>query len=214
MPNNYQKQYRENNKEKIAEQHKQYYENNKEKIAEQKKQYLENNKEKIVEYKKQYNENNKEKIAEQRKQYRENNKEKKQEYMKQYYEENKEKILLRLNRINNIEKYSDISEAWLTRKICRLKNGEYACTLTTDELLELIPKDLKCPIFKTKFVFKGNDKSMFLSVDRIDNNSGYHKDNVTIVSLRANAMKSSATLKELYQVADFYYELDKKQLDK
>ena len=123
MPNNYQKQYRENNKEKIAEQHKQYYENNKEKIAEQRKQYNENNKEKIVEYK------------------------------KQYYEENKEKILLRLNRINNIEKYSDISEAWLTRKICRLKNGEYACTLTTDELLELIPKDLKCPIFKTKLVF-------------------------------------------------------------
>jgi len=51
---------------------KEYYENNKDKI----KEYYENNKEKIKEYKKEYNENNKEKIKESNKEYRENNKEK------------------------------------------------------------------------------------------------------------------------------------------
>ena len=87
-------------------------------------------------------------------------------------------------------------------------------TLTAEELLELIPKDLKCPVFGTKFSFgKGHNwkyKQNSMSVDRIDNNKGYNKDNIVIVSFKANAMKSSATLKELYQVADFYYELEKR----
>ena len=48
------KQYREDNKEKIAEYIKQYREDNKERISEQKKQYREDNKEKIAEYIKQY----------------------------------------------------------------------------------------------------------------------------------------------------------------
>ena len=43
------KEYREDNKEKIAEKIKKYYEDNKEKIKEQKKEYYENNKEKLYE---------------------------------------------------------------------------------------------------------------------------------------------------------------------
>ena len=82
-----QKQYYENNKEKI----KQYYDNNKEKILEQSKQYRENNREKIREWYKQHYDNNREKIREKNKQYRENNREK----IKQYYENNKEKIIER-----------------------------------------------------------------------------------------------------------------------
>ena len=69
-------------------------------------------------------------------------------------------------------------------------------------------------MFGTKFTFgNGNDwkfKQNTMSVDRIDNNKGYHKDNIVIVSFKANTMKNSATLKELYQVADFYYELEKR----
>ena len=59
------KQYRENNKDKISEQHKQWYKDNKDKIAEQHKQWYEDNKYKI----KQYYEDNKDKIAEQHKQW-------------------------------------------------------------------------------------------------------------------------------------------------
>ena len=64
------KQYYEDNKDKISEQQKQYYEDNKDKI----KQYKEQNKDKIKEYLKHYRENNKKMI-----------KEKKKEYSKQYY---------------------------------------------------------------------------------------------------------------------------------
>ena len=69
----YGKQYRENNKDKIAEQSKQWYENNKDKIAEYGKQYYEDNKNKIAERHKQYNkqwyEDNKDAILERKKKY-------------------------------------------------------------------------------------------------------------------------------------------------
>ena len=67
------KQYREENKEQIAEYNKQYYEENKEKLADYNKKYREENKEYYAEYYKQYREENKEKLAEYNKKYREDN---------------------------------------------------------------------------------------------------------------------------------------------
>jgi DNA anti-recombination protein RmuC len=65
-----QKQYQEDNKEKIQEYAKEYRDNNKEKI----KEYNETNKEKLKEYNKEYNEKHKEKIKENKKEYYETNK--------------------------------------------------------------------------------------------------------------------------------------------
>jgi len=63
------KEYYEENKEKVLQQQKEYYENNKEKILEYHKEYYENNEEKIKEYQKEYSKNNKEKIKEYHKEY-------------------------------------------------------------------------------------------------------------------------------------------------
>jgi hypothetical protein len=63
----YQKQYFEDNKEDLLEQHKQYYQTNKEALLEQKKKYYEDNKEVIAEKDKKYYEANKEVISEKRK---------------------------------------------------------------------------------------------------------------------------------------------------
>ena len=101
-----QKQYRENNKEKIRDylkqynkDHKderkqyytQYYKDNKEEIKQLHTQYYEDNKEEIKQHQKHYRENNKDKIR----QYREDNKDtlkqRQKEYRKQYYKDNKEK---------------------------------------------------------------------------------------------------------------------------
>ena len=67
---NYDKEYRENNKEKERLRHKKYRDNNKEKIKETTKIYKDKNKEKI----KEYNENNKKKIKETKQKYYEINK--------------------------------------------------------------------------------------------------------------------------------------------
>lgn len=44
-------------------------------------------------------------------------------------------------------------------------------------------------------------------LDRIDNTKGYTKDNVVVVSKRANTIKNDATVQELCKVAEFYKNL-------
>tara|TARA_R100001163_G_scaffold45682_1_gene34344 strand:- start:2045 stop:2647 length:603 start_codon:yes stop_codon:yes gene_type:complete len=182
------------------------------------KKYYQDNKEKILDGTRKYYQDNKEKILDSTRKYYQDNKEKISTQYKKYYQDNREKILARNrkyhNKIFNIKKYTDISIPFLNKKISNMKERSNDVTLTAEELLELIPKDLKCPVFGTKFSFgEGNNwkfRQNSMSVDRIDNNKGYHKDNIVIVSFKANVMKSSATLNELYQVADFYYELEKR----
>ena len=128
---------------------------------------------------------------------------------KEYYVDYRKKL-------RDINTYEDITMKWLNYKIYRVKRqkkSNVSFTLTAKQLLELIPKDLKCPVFKTKFTFGRDNLLHNLSLDRIDNNKGYEKDNVVVVSTRANIMKSSGTVKEMYQVADFYYELERKLHD-
>ena len=85
IPTRSQKEYREDNVEKIKEINKIYYENNKEILGEKNKKYRENNIEKAKERDKKYCENNVEKIKERQKKYRENN-------VAQIKEKNKEQI--------------------------------------------------------------------------------------------------------------------------
>ena len=80
----YQQQYREQNKDKI----KQYYEENKDKF----KEYYEKNKDKKLEYQQQYYEKNKDKRLEKQKQYREQNKDKIRKQRQQRYQKNRDKI--------------------------------------------------------------------------------------------------------------------------
>jgi len=160
-------------------------------------------------------------------------KEYRKEYLKQIRDRDKDKKnkLIRERRKNDLkwadkvrrqaQKIRNVAgptRFYLGQKITQLQRRHKAgkvktCTLTREELLELIPKDLKCPIFKKPFKFNCHSQ-WNLSIDRINNDKGYDKDNVIIVSKKANQMKSNATLKEMYMVADFYYELEKKQLDK
>ena len=71
------KEYREDEKNKIKEIKKKYYQQNKDRIREIEKQYREKNREKKKERDKQYREKNKDQIRERAKQHREKNKEKK-----------------------------------------------------------------------------------------------------------------------------------------
>ena len=87
------KEWCEDNKDKILEQNKKYREQNKDKISEYKKEYRDKNRDKILEQKKKYREQNKDKISEYHKDYHKQNKDKISEYKKQWHETNKEKII-------------------------------------------------------------------------------------------------------------------------
>ena len=117
------------------------------------------------EYNKKYYQDNKEQILVQQKNYRADNKEKVRD-MKRKYRSN----------YFNIMKYTDISMPFFNYKIGKMKERSNDVTLTAEELVELIPKDLKCPVFGTKFSFgKGHNwkyKQNSMSLDRIDNNKG------------------------------------------
>jgi len=94
-----QKEYKEQNRDKINEYKKEYREQNRDKINEYKKEYREQNKDKIKEYQqankdkiKEYQQANKDRINELKKKYREANKDKVKEYERKYREQNKDKI--------------------------------------------------------------------------------------------------------------------------
>ena len=71
-------------KRKVAEYQKAYREANREKVAAQRKAYREANREKVAEYQKAYREANREKVAEYQKAYYEANREKRRAYMREY----------------------------------------------------------------------------------------------------------------------------------
>jgi hypothetical protein len=59
----------------------------------------------------------------------------------------------------------------------------------------LIPES--CPILHTRFTEKGDYSP---SLDRVDNSKGYVKDNIRVISKRANTLKGTATVEELKSI--------------
>ena len=78
------RQYRKENKEKIAQRGKQYRKENKEKIAQQQKRYYEKNKEKIAQQNKIHYQKNRERILQQHQVYFQNNKKERMNYQTQW----------------------------------------------------------------------------------------------------------------------------------
>jgi uncharacterized protein YbaR (Trm112 family) len=83
-----------------------------------------------------------------------------------------------------------------SKQIAKKKNIEH--TLTVEDLKELYPIDNKCPVFGTFLEFgTAGFRDNSPSVDRINPKGGYTKENVQILSWKANRLKTDATVKEL-----------------
>lgn len=77
------------------------------------------------------------------------------------------------------------------------------CELTLEDII--IPK--LCPVLGIPIVEttgSGGRSDGTATLDRINNDIGYLKGNVIVVSWRANRLKSNSTPKELRRIADFY----------
>lgn len=91
---------------------------------------------------------------------------------------------------------------WKSAKIsAKRRNLEF--TIEPEDII--IPK--LCPILGLKLQIDGDTNGRMditPSIDRIDNNKGYVKGNIQIISWRANMIKTNATLEELEKFANFF----------
>lgn len=170
---------------------KEYYDNNKEKI----KEYRDKNKEYIKEKAKEYRLNNKEK----RKEYYLKNRERLKEDYKNWTENNREKYLE--SRQKSQKKYAKRSpeKYILSRTKTQSKRKGFDFNLSLEDIL--IPE--YCPYMNVKLThpLDSNDNFYLPSVDRIDSTKGYVKNNIQIISYLANRMKNNATEEQLVQFA-------------
>jgi hypothetical protein len=85
------------------------------------------------------------------------------------------------------------------------KNREH--TLTLKEIKELWPVDNKCPVFGFNLEWNNEGfRETSPSLDRIDSSKGYTKDNVQVISWKANRIKAYATIEELETVLKYMKE--------
>ena len=79
----------------------------------------------------------------------------------------------------------------------RAKRRGLKCTITIEDI-ESVMVDV-CPVLDIPLTVNelGSSRDNSYSLDRIDNNKGYVPGNIQIISVKANTMKSNATLEEL-----------------
>lgn len=112
-------------------------------------------------------------------------------------------------------KYSDDVNARVRWLLERLKSKCHRYNLEFDLTVDDITIPDKCPVLGIPLKF-GADRAYGQnagedspSVDRIDSSKGYTKDNIIVVSWRANRIKSNATPDELRLLSDFYNNMAK-----
>ena len=104
-------------------------------------------------------------------------------------------------------KQKDPKNAWATYAVGGAKDrairAEIAFDLDKDFIKSITPD--ACPVFNTPFIFIGGKhlRPDSPTIDRLYPERGYVKDNVVIISAKANAIKSSATADEIQRVADW-----------
>ena len=107
---------------------------------------------------------------------------------------------------NENRKKNIVTSLYLSCKSRASKKG-LEFNLTKEDIL--IPEF--CPILKVSIKCgTKQDYSYSPSVDRIDNDRGYTKDNIQVISKKANTMKSNGTQEELLLLAEWINKTFKK----
>lgn len=117
--------------------------------------------------------------------YQKSRKELKNEWSKEYQKARRKDPKYRLQMLLNASKQRAI-----------LKNREH--TITLKDLKDLYPLDNKCPVFGFELEWNNAGfRETSPSIDRIDSSKGYTKDNIQIISWKANRLKAYATIEDL-----------------
>lgn len=92
----------------------------------------------------------------------------------------------------------------------RAKKKEVLFDIDVNYIVQILTP--RCPVYGTEFQWIGNRKVLPTSatLDRIDPSKGYVKGNLVVISSKANNIKSAYKSADLYKVADWLYEIEKK----
>lgn len=124
--------------------------------------------------------------------------------------ENKDVVRSKNNAVITRRRQSDTARFLLSMAKYRAKRSGLDFDLTADDLV--IPE--VCPVLGIPIVSRAGanptmqEKDSSPSIDRIDSSKGYTKNNVIVVSFRANRLKNNASIQELKQIAKFYEQFD------
>ena len=81
----------------------------------------------------------------------------------------------------------------------RAKKRDLECTIILSDIV--IPKT--CPVLGIPIITDGVLNANSPSIDRHDPEIGYTPENISVVSFRANTLKSDATLQEIKKLLDY-----------
>lgn len=148
------------------------------------------------------------------KEYRDSIKDKVQESNRRYYQKNKERLKKeeweRKKKQNYYGKLRDkdigvaISSTLEYRIFLSAKTRAKKKNIEFDLNIEDIVIPDYCPILGVKIEFVPYSRSdSSPSLDRIDSSKGYTKDNIIIISWRANRIKNNGTWEEHLKIAEF-----------
>jgi hypothetical protein len=184
------------NEEKRREYNRQYKQNNKERIDKLIKDWHIANPDKNKTYKKAYREKNKDILnAKERERYW-RNVERERERGKLYSQNNPEKALERSKRWNR----NNPEKAMFNRAKTRAKRSGIEFTITLKDIV--IPP--YCPVFGIPlYTSIGGMCDNSPSLDRVNPYKGYIPGNVCVISHRANHIKNNGTADEHMRIASF-----------
>jgi hypothetical protein len=113
------------------------------------------------------------------------------EHSKKYRDKNKDDDVFRLKKL-------------LQQAVSRASKRNLVCNLTIEDLVDLFPKDKKCPVLGIDLFWgTGSDRWNSPSIDRLDAKGNYTKENIMIISWRANKLKSDASVDEIEAVLKY-----------
>ena len=122
------------------------------------------------------------------------------EYQKNRRINNKDELLLysRNYQANRRKDFEYRLQMLLNASKQRSKKKSRENKLTIQDIQDIFPKDGLCPIFGTKLIFgDAGFRENSPSIDRIDSTKGYTKDNIQIISWKANRIKTNSSIEEL-----------------
>ena len=123
---------------------------------------------------------------------------------RQSYDRQNSVLDLGFNDAKGLEMYIRLRMVRKARDRANNSNSPKEFNITVGDVLNVWPKDNKCPIFGV-ILQKGNKMTLpnSPSLDRIDSNKGYTPGNIAILSYKANALKNDGTWQELKRIVDY-----------